>query len=271
MPASNSSLANRVPESTDPRVLDEMMPYLTELFGNAASLNHSFGWAAQDACDRARDQIAAAIGARSGREVVFTSSHLESDRLAVLGVATAYTDRGQHVLASGSECYLRHMREIAEDNEEIELGLIPLDQTGVPDFESFRKVARGNTVLYSLAIESDTEDLSAHLRTVGQLCRERGVLFHVSTADILIRRHISVEDAHIDLLTLDSRKLAGPPGISALYVRARKPMVRLAPLIDGGGQERGRRSGTLNVAGIVGLGAACHFCDEAHKLMEGSQ
>lgn len=270
MPASNYSFADRVPESTDPRIFDVMMPYLTEVFGNAASLNHSFGWAAQDACDLARDQIATAIGARSGREVVFTSSHLESDRLAILGVATAYANRGQHVLASGSERHLCHVCEITADNEEVELDLVPLGPKGIPDVEILSSLATGKTVLYSLAIESHTEDLSGVLSTAGQLCRDLGILFHVTNADILIRRQISVQNAHIDLLTLDSSKLAGPPGISALYVRARKPMVRLAPLIDGGGQERGRRSGTLNVAGIVGLGAACQFCSQARELGEGA-
>ena len=241
----------------DPRVLEEMLPFLREHFGNAASRSHPFGWKAERAVDEARDRIAALIGGR-GREVVFTGGATESNNLAIKGALEFRVDRGRHVVTGATEhkSVLESLNTL-EKKGLAEVSILPVDREGRVDPEAVRGAIRDDTVLVSLMAANNEIGTLHQLAAIGEITREGGVLFHTDAAQAVGKVPIDVEGMGIDLLSLTAHKVYGPKGAGALWIRSRSPRVRILPQIHGGGQERGQRSGTLNVPGIVGLGAAC--------------
>ncbi len=252
----------------DPRVLDAMMPYLTGKFGNAASRNHQFGWEAEQAVDDARKKIARLIGAHP-REIVFTSGATESDNLALKGVAEAYADKGDHIIACAIEhkAVLDVCRRLEQDG--LVVTLLPVDRDGLVDPAAVAAAIGERTILVSVMYANNEVGAIQPVAEIGRICRERGVLLHTDAAQAVGKVPINVDADCIDLLSISGHKIYGPKGIGALYVRQRVPRVRLSAQMDGGGHERGMRSGTLNVPGIVGLGEACAIC--AREMAEESQ
>lgn len=254
----------------DPRVLEAMMPYLTERFGNAASRTHSFGWEAEEAVETARRQVADLLGAEP-REIVFTSGATEAINLALKGAAEANADRGRHIVTVSTEhrAVLDTCRRL--ESRGFRVTYLPVDSEGLLDLEDVRAALSDDTILLSVMAANNEIGVLHPIEELGALARVRGVLFHCDAAQAAGKVPLDVRAAGIDLLSLSAHKLYGPKGIGALYVRRRPPRVRIEPQIDGGGHERGLRSGTLNVPGIVGFGAACEICsaemeEEARRL-----
>jgi cysteine desulfurase len=254
----------------DPRVLEAMMPYFTRAFGNAASRSHVFGWEAEAAVDEARSQVAAGMNAQP-REIVFTSGATESDNLAILGVARAYREKGRHVVTAVSE----HTAVLdpchALEREGFDVTFLYPDRTGAIEVGQVRESLRDDTILVTLMLANNEIGTILPLAEIGAACREKGVLFHTDAVQGFGKVPFDVEEMNVDLASVTAHKLYGPKGIGALYVRARKPRVRLEPILHGGGHERGLRSGTLNVPGIVGFGKAVEISvagreDEARRL-----
>jgi cysteine desulfurase len=250
----------------DGRVLEAMLPYLGEVFGNAGSTAHSFGWAAKAAVDQAREQLAVALAAKP-REIVFTSGATESNNLALRGVAERYADRGRHILSAASEHHavLDPLERLQQRGCEVTLlGVIPAPdpRAGLVRVEDVAAAIRQDTILVSLMLANNEIGAITPLAQIGQLCKQRGVLLHTDATQAAGRLPLDVDALGVDLLSLSAHKMYGPKGVGALYVRSRGPRVRLEPLIEGGGQEGGLRSGTLNVAGIVGLARAMSLCLE---------
>ena len=239
----------------DPRVLDAMLPYLTRAFGNAASRSHVFGWEAEAAVDEARRQVAVGMGA-SPKEIVFTSGATESDNLAVLGAARAYKSKGNHVVTGATEHHavLDSCHEL--EREGFEVTYLAPDRTGRIEAGQVAEALRDSTVLVSLMLANNEIGTVHPLAEIGAVCRERGVLLHTDAVQGFGKIPFDVEAMNVDLASFTAHKMYGPKGVGALYVRARRPRVRLQPLFYGGGHERGMRSGTLNVPGIAGLGKA---------------
>jgi cysteine desulfurase len=239
----------------DPRVLDAMLPYLTRAFGNAASRSHVFGWEAEAAVDEARRQVAVGMGA-SPKEIVFTSGATESDNLAILGAARAHKSRGNHVVTGATEHHavLDSCHEL--EREGFEVTYLAPDRTGRIEAGQVAESLRDSTVLVSLMLANNEIGTIHPLAEIGAVCRERGVLLHTDAVQGFGKIPFDVEAMHVDLASFTAHKMYGPKGVGALYVRARKPRVRLQPLFYGGGHERGMRSGTLNVPGIAGFGKA---------------
>jgi len=249
-------LDNHSTTRPDPRVIEAMMPYLTEIYGNAASVSHRFGWEAADAVDRARAQVAAALGA-DPKEIVFTSGATEANNLAIKGALPALRRRGDHVIATAVEH--KSVLDVVERlgrEEGWKVTIVPCDETGRVDAEAVRQALRPETVLVSAMAANNEVGTINPIREIGALCRERGVLFHTDATQAVGKIPLDVEADHVDLLSLSGHKIYGPKGIGALYVRRRSPQVRLRPLFDGGGHERGLRSGTPAVPLIVALGTA---------------
>ncbi len=243
----------------DPRVLEAMLPYLRETFGNAASRSHAFGWDAERAVDQARESIGAALGA-SGREIVFTSGATESNNLAILGAARMYRDKGKHLITCATEhkAVLDPMKFL--EHEGWEVTVLGVDARGRLDLEQLRKAIRADTALVSL-MHANNEIGTIHpIAEIGAICKERGVLFHTDATQSAGKLPIDVEAMGVDLLSASAHKIYGPKGVGILYVRRRAPRVRLEPIMHGGGHERGLRSGTLNVPGIVGFARALELC-----------
>jgi cysteine desulfurase len=245
---------NHATTPMDPRVLETMLPYFTKVFGNAASRNHSFGWDAEKAVELAREQVAQIIGA-SSKEIVFTSGATESNNLAIKGAAHFYKDKGKHIVTSKIE-----HKAVIDSCRALELegfSVTYLDPApdGLITREAIEKALRPDTILVSIMAANNEIGTVNPLAAIGALCREKGVLFHTDAVQAVGKVAVDVEAMKIDLLSVTAHKMYGPKGVGALYVR-RKPRVRLVPLIDGGGHERGLRSGTLNVPGIVGFGKA---------------
>jgi cysteine desulfurase len=239
----------------DPRVLGAMLPYFSEVFGNAASVDHDFGYEAKQAVDRAREQIAALINAHPD-EIIFTSGATEADNLALLGVAERYADRGDHVIT----CVTEH-KAILDTCARLEtLGknvtYLPVDQYGRVPLDDVRRAITPGTVLISIMAANNEIGTLAPLEEIGSAAAEHGILFHTDAAQAVGHIPIDVQRMNIHLMSMSAHKIYGPKGIGALYVRSSNPRVRLAPLIYGGGHERGMRSGTLSVPGIVGFGEA---------------
>jgi len=264
-------LDNHATTRLDPRVLDAMMPYLTEHYGNAASRTHAYGWAAEEGVDKARKQVAALIGARS-KEIVFTSGATESNNLAVKGVLDFYSERGDHIVTVKSEhkAVLDACRRLERAGLATVTYLKP-DSRGLIDPRQVAEALTDRTVLVSVMHANSEIGVIQPLAEIGRITREAGVLFHTDAAQSAAKIPIDVDAMGVDLLSLSGHKIYGPKGVGALFVRAREPRVRLTPIIDGGGQEKGLRSGTLNVAGIVGLGAACEIgaaemAEESHRV-----
>jgi cysteine desulfurase len=263
---------NHATTPVDPRVLEAMLPYFTERFGNAASRNHGFGWEAEHAVDDARDRIARLINAKA-KEIIFTSGATESDNLAIKGVVEFYKDKGNHIITATTEhkaildtCRALERKGLAT------VTYLPVDGYGMVDPDAVRRAITDKTVLVTIMYANNEIGTINPIADIGKIARERGVLFHSDAVQGVGKLPIDVEAMSIDLLSMSAHKIYGPKGVGALYVRSKNPRVRLAPMIDGGGQERGMRSGTLNVPGIVGLGTACELCrvgmaDEAQRVL----
>ena len=243
----------------DPRVLDAMLPYFTERFGNAASRQHAYGWEAQEAVDTARAQVAALIGASAG-EVVFTSGASESNNLAIKGAAYCLRDKGDHLITVATE-HKSVLDSFAKlEREGWRVTLLGVDREGFIDLGELRSAITERTVLVSVMAANNEIGTVQPLAEIGAIASERGVLFHSDAAQAAGKVPLDVKAMHVDLLSLTAHKFYGPKGAGALFVRRRKPRIELACQIDGGGHENGFRSGTLNVPGIVGLGAAADIC-----------
>ncbi len=242
----------------DERVLDAMLPYFRDKFGNAASRNHAFGWDAEKAVETAREQIATLIGA-DAKEIVFTSGATESNNLAIKGVAEMYREKGRHLITAPTEhkAVLDPCKRL--EQEGCQVTLLPVDKSGQVNVADLEKAIRPDTVLVSLMAANNEIGTLHPLEEIGRLCKARGILFHTDATQGVGKIPMDVERMGIDLLSMTAHKVYGPKGVGALYVRRRNPRVRLSPQLDGGGHERGMRSGTLNVPGIVGLGKACEI------------
>ena len=238
----------------DPRVLEAMLPYFTEQFGNAASKSHSFGWKGEEAVEEAREEVARLIGA-TAREIVWTSGATESDNLAVKGVARFHAGRGRHLVTTAIEhkAVLDSMAAMAREG--FEVTILPVSREGIVDPEAVRAALRPDTVLVSVMHANNEVGTVQPVEEIGRITREKGVLFHTDAVQSVGRIPFDVESSSADLVSLTAHKMYGPKGVGALYVR-RRPRARLVAQIDGGGHERGYRSGTLNVPGIVGFGKA---------------
>jgi cysteine desulfurase len=248
---------------TDPRVVEAMLPYFTEKFGNAASRSHPFGWEAEAAVEEARDQVAELIGA-TGKEIIFTSGATESNNLAIKGVAAMYRKKGNHVVTQATEhkAVLDTCKRLERDGYQVTY--LPVDKFGQVSAEQVAASLTDKTILVSIMAANNEIGSIQPIGAIGKLCKEKGVLFHTDAVQAVGKVPLDVNEMGIDLLSLTAHKIYGPKGIGALYVRKKDPRVRLEPQIDGGGHERGMRSGTLPVPQIVGLGAACAI---AHKEM----
>ena len=250
---------NHATTPVDPRVLDAMLPYFTEKFGNASSKSHAFGWESEAAVDLAREQVAKLIHAGSPREVVFTSGATESDNLAIKGVAEAYKEKGNHIVTCMTEhkavldsCKVLHKHGF-------DITYLPVQSDGIIDVQKLRAALTDKTILVSIMAANNEIGTLHPVKEIGRMTRDRGILFHTDATQAVGKVPIDVNAMGIDLLSITAHKMYGPKGIGALYVRSANPRVKVTPLIDGGGHERGMRSGTLNVPGIVGLGAACEI------------
>ncbi|MEW6368609.1 MAG: IscS subfamily cysteine desulfurase [Acidobacteriota bacterium] len=248
---------NHATTPVDPRVLDAMLPYFTEKFGNAASRSHSFGWVAEAAVEKAREATARLLNARS-REIVFTSGATESDNLAIRGVAEAYREKGNHIITVLTEHHavLDPCKRLQRLGSEVTF--LPVMTDGRLDLDRLRSAIRPGTILISVMAANNEVGVLQRLAEIGRIAREHGVLFHTDAAQAVGKVPIDVVEMNIDLLSFSAHKLYAPKGAGFIYVRRDLP-VRLAPLLEGGGQEEGLRSGTLNVPGIVGVGRACEI------------
>ena len=245
----------------DPRVVDAMLPYFTHTYGNAASRTHPFGWAAEEAVENARSEIAKTIGA-DGKEITFTSGATESDNLAVKGAVEYLGETGKHVVSLVTEhkAILDTCKHVERMGGEVTL--LPVDKDGLVTPEQVAAAIRPDTVIVSVMLANNETGVIQPIAEIGKVCREKKVLFHTDGVQAFGKIPIDVDAMNIDLMSLSAHKIYGPKGVGALYVRRRKPRVRIAPQIHGGGHERGNRSGTLNVPGIVGFGAAAKIARE---------
>ena len=252
---------NHATTPLDPRVLEAMMPYLTDQFGNAASRNHKFGWEAEEAVEEARKQLAALIGA-DAREIVITSGATESDNLAVKGVAWMYREKGDHIITAVTEhkAILDTCKHL--EKEGFRVTFLPVDNRGFVDLDDLRKAITDKTILISVMTANNEVGVIQDIKAIGKIARERGVLFHTDAVQAVGKVPFNVNEMNVDIASLSAHKFYGPKGVGALYVRRRNPRVLLTPIIDGGGHERGMRSGTLNVPGIVGFGKAAQIARE---------
>ncbi len=262
MPKLPIYMDNHATTPVDPRVMETMLPYFTEKFGNAASRNHSFGWEAEEAVDRARNQIAALIGGKS-KEIIFTSGATESDNLAIKGVLEFYKDKGNHIITCVTEhkAVLDSCRTL-ERNGKATVTYLKVDKYGMVDPDEVRKAITDKTVLISIMYANNEIGTIHPIREIGKIAKEKGVIFHCDGVQAAGKIPLDAEKDGIDLLAMSAHKIYGPKGVGALWVRAKGPRVRLTPIIDGGGHERGMRSGTLNVTGIVGFGKACEIAQK---------
>ncbi|MFQ5916393.1 MAG: IscS subfamily cysteine desulfurase [Candidatus Binatia bacterium] len=246
----------------DPRVLDEMLPYFSERFGNAASRNHTFGWEAEAAVDEARERVARLIGASSPKEIIFTSGATESDNLAIKGVAEFYRERGNHIIT----CATEHKAVLdsckALERHGYRVTYMGVDPYGFMDLERLRETITDETILISIMLANNEIGTIHPIKEISQTAKEKGVIFHCDATQGVGKIPTDVGEMGIDLLSMTAHKIYGPKGIGALYVRSRNPKVQLSPILEGGGHEKGIRSGTLNVPGIVGLGKACQVAQQ---------
>jgi len=253
----------------DPRVVDRMLPFFRESFGNAASRSHAFGWTAEAAVEHAREQVAALIGA-TAKEMLWTSGSTEANNLAIKGVAQMYRQKGNHLITAVTEhkAVLDPMKHLESDG--FEVTWMPVDRQGHVDLGALAAAITDRTILVSLMAANNEIGTLHPLEKIGALCKQKGVLFHTDATQAAGRVPLDVEAQHVDLMSLSAHKFYGPKGVGSLYVRRKNPRVRLTAQMDGGGHERGMRSGTLNVPGIVGLGAAAALA-QAEMSSEGER
>jgi cysteine desulfurase len=251
---------NHATTRMDPRAFEAMKPYFMDVFGNAASRNHSFGWEAEEAVEKSRKQIADLIGA-TAKEIIFTSGATESNNLALKGVAEMYAERGDHIITQVIEhkAVLDTCKRLEKDG--IRVTYLPVKQDGLIDLDQLRAAITDKTILISIMYANNEIGVVQPMKEIGKIAKEKGVLLHSDAVQAVGKIPVNVAEHGIDLLSLTGHKLYGPKGAGALYVRRRNPRVQLTAQIDGGGHERGMRSGTLNVPGIVGLGAACEIAN----------
>jgi cysteine desulfurase len=252
---------NHATTPVDPRVVDAMLPYFTEKFGNAASRNHSFGWAGEEAIEIARAQIASLIGA-TPKEIIFTSGATESDNLMIKGVAEMYREKGNHIITQAIEhkAVLDTCKRLEKYG--YELTYLPVQKDGRVDPEDVRKAITPKTILITIMYANNEIGIINPIQEIGKIAKEHGIIFAVDGVQAVGKIPVDVQKDNIDLLAISGHKIYGPKGVGALYVRRRNPRVQLSAIIDGGGHERGMRSGTLNVTGIIGLGKACEIAQQ---------
>ena len=252
---------NHATTPMDPRVLEEMLPYFMEKFGNAASRNHSFGWAAEEGVETARERIAKLVGATT-KEIIFTSGATESDNLAIKGVAEMYREKGNHIITAVTE-----HKAVLDTCKRLEkygyrVTYMPVQKDGLIDLDDLKRAMDDKTILVTIMAANNEIGVLQPVVEIGRLCRERGVIFHTDATQAVGKVPTDVNKQNIDVMSISAHKMYGPKGVGALYVRRKNPRVQISAIIDGGGHERGMRSGTLNVPGIVGLGKACAIAQE---------
>ncbi len=250
---------NHATTRTDPRVVEAMLPYFTTHYGNAASRSHAFGWAAEEAVDTARDNVAKMIGAGSSKEIVFTSGATESDNLAIKGVAHFYKEKGDHIITTRTEhkAVLDTCKRL--EREGFRVTYLEVDAKGQVSPDDVKNALTDKTILVSVMLCNNEIGTVMPVAEIGKITRERGVLFHCDAVQGIGRMEFDVDAMNVDLASITAHKMYGPKGVGALYVRRSKPRVRIVAEQDGGGHERGMRSGTLNVPGIVGFGKAAEI------------
>jgi cysteine desulfurase len=252
---------NHATTPMDPRVLEEMLPFFMEKFGNAASRNHSFGWAGEEGVETARERVAKLVGA-TPKEIIFTSGATESDNLAIKGVAEMYKEKGNHIITAVTE-----HKAVLDTCKRLEkygyrVTYLPVQKDGLIDLEDLKRAMEDRTILVTIMWANNEIGVLQPVTEIGKLCRERGVIFHTDATQAIGKIPVDVNKNNIDVMSISAHKMYGPKGVGALYVRRKNPRVQISAIIDGGGHERGMRSGTLNVPGIVGLGKACAIASE---------
>jgi len=252
---------NHATTPMDPRVLEEMLPYFMEKFGNAASRNHSFGWAAEEGVEAARERIAKLVGATT-KEIIFTSGATESDNLAIKGVAEMYREKGNHIITAVTE-----HKAVLDTCKRLEkygyrVTYMPVQKDGLVDLDDLKRAMDDKTILVTIMYANNEIGVIQPVVEIGKLCHERGVIFHTDATQAIGKVPVDVVKQNIDLASISGHKMYGPKGVGALYVRRKNPRVQVSAIIDGGGHERGMRSGTLNVPSIVGLGKACAIAQD---------
>ncbi len=252
---------NHATTPVDPRVIEAMLPYFSEKFGNAASRNHSFGWAGEEAVENARGQVASLINA-TPKEIIFTSGATESDNLMIKGVAEMYREKGNHIITQAIEhkAVLDTCKRLEKYG--FEVTYLPVQRDGRVNPENVRKAITPKTILITVMYANNEIGVVNPIAEIGKIAKEHGILFAVDGVQAVGKIPVDVQKDNIDLLAISAHKIYGPKGVGALYVRRRNPRVQLSAIIDGGGHERGMRSGTLNVTGIIGLGKACEICQQ---------
>lgn len=252
---------NHATTPTDPRVVEAMVPYFTEVFGNAASRNHSFGWQAEEAVENARAIVAKAINA-DPKEIVFTSGATESNNLAIKGIAEMYAEKGNHIIT----CVTEHKAVIDPckklERQGFDVTWLPVKPSGLIDLDELRAAITDKTILITIMHGNNEIGVIQPLDEIGAIAAEKGIVFHTDATQTVGKIPVDVKKSNVHMLSFSGHKIYGPKGVGVLYVRRRKPRVRVTPILDGGGHERGMRSGTLNVTGIVGLGKAVELCME---------
>jgi cysteine desulfurase len=251
---------NHATTPIDPRVFAAMTPYFTDVFGNAASRNHSFGWQAEEAVERARKQVADLVGA-TAKEIVFTSGATESDNLALKGVAEMYAEKGNHIITAATEhkAILDTCKRL--EKEGLRVTYLPVKADGLIDLDMLQEAITDKTILVSIMYANNEIGVIQPVAEIGKIAKSRGALFHTDSTQAVGKVPVNVIKDNIDIASISGHKMYGPKGVGALYVRRKSPRVQITAQMDGGGHERGMRSGTLNVPGIVGLGEACALCN----------
>ena len=252
---------NHATTPMDPRVLDAMLPYFGTIFGNAASRNHQFGWEAEQAVDKAREQISKLIGC-TPKEIIFTSGATESNNLAIKGIAEMYREKGNHVITQVTEhkAVLDTCKKL--ERQGFDVTYLPVQEDGLISIDALKAAMTDKTILVTIMYANNEIGVVQPVQEIGKLCHERGILFHTDAVQAVGKIPVNVQQDNIDVLSMTAHKIYGPKGVGALYVRRRNPRVQITEQINGGGHERGMRSGTLNVPGIVGLGKACEIAGE---------